>query len=127
MRAEPPCILVVDDSEELREALTDLLEAEGYPVLAVGGGAQALQVLGDGLRPSLILLDQRMPGMSGAQFLEQLRSVPAYAHLTVVSMSALPSAQLAGTQDRLDKPFEMGDLLAVVSRFCPTPSRQQAG
>jgi len=65
-------VLLVDDEEGLRRAAVRFLERRGIRVVAVGDGDEALQVLGrDNF--DVIISDVRMPGMSGAEFLEQLR------------------------------------------------------
>jgi CheY-like chemotaxis protein len=117
MRTAPPCILVVDDSEDLRDALVETLSEEGCEVLAVGGGAQALLLLESGARPHLILLDLLMPQMNGDTFLERLRAVRDYDAVDVVLMSAALVSAPPGIQGQLRKPFELKALLALVDRY----------
>src|SRR5690242_5374004 len=73
-------ILVVEDDADVREALVDVLEAEGFSVAMAEDGAQALDYLGGAApRPALILLDLMMPNMNGLQFREEQLKEPAYA------------------------------------------------
>ncbi len=113
-----PSILIVEDDDGIRDTLVECLGAEGYAVTAVSNGAEALASLGRE-RPGLILVDLVMPVMTGAELLERIRAAPATRDLPVVLMTAaaadarnpLPAADAV-----LSKPFELGDLLAAVSR-----------
>jgi DNA-binding response OmpR family regulator len=70
---EPPRVLVVDDLEDVREMLRDVLEAEGYAV-EVAPDAQTATAKVAALRPQVVLLDIAMPGLSGISALQQLRA-----------------------------------------------------
>jgi two-component system response regulator MprA len=110
-------ILVVEDDEPLRAAITDILSAEGYVVRGAGDGLAALVHLGQGL-PALVLLDMLMPVVSGWVFANALQeggvSVP------VIIMTASPEAaqRLTGLRpvDVLHKPFELPTLVDAVRR-----------
>jgi two-component system, cell cycle sensor histidine kinase and response regulator CckA len=67
-------VLVVDDEEEILAATRDLLEVLGYEVACVTSGSAALQAIDAGLRPGLVLVDQRLPGEDGIQVAEAIRS-----------------------------------------------------
>jgi len=73
MKVLPPrAILVVDDEEQVRNALSRLLGAAGYTVLGAGTGEEGLQTLAT--QPvQLVISDQNMPGMSGIDFLKSVR------------------------------------------------------
>ena len=71
--AAAPRILVVDDNEALRENIAEALELEGYAVTAVGSGARALETLASEPLPAVVLIDVRMPGMSGTELVGRLR------------------------------------------------------
>jgi two-component system chemotaxis response regulator CheY len=120
---EPPkTILVVDDDVEIREALTDVLEEEGYEVRSAANGVEALAMLRRYLAspPSLIVLDLMMPQMNGWQFCEAQRADPALAPIPVLVISAaaleLGRASIAGNP-RLRKPIELAHLLEAVARY----------
>jgi len=83
-------ILVVDDEADIREAMSEELEALGHKVYVVQDGQAALRWLADrGSRPPcLIILDLRMPRMDGWDFLERLRKQSDWIHLPVVVLSA---------------------------------------
>src|SRR4051794_18478515 len=81
-------VLLVDDDGSVRESLTELLEADGYRVVAAENGLRALALLRAGVRPSVVLLDIMMPEMDGWDFrLQQLRD-PELALIPVVVVSA---------------------------------------
>lgn len=114
-------VLVVDDDEDVCEAIRESLEDAGYDVSVAENGAQALASLrASDIFPSLILLDLMMPIMDGAQFLRELRADPRLADLTVVLFSAdggaHASATALGANDGLRKPVQLRQLLAMVAK-----------
>src|SRR4029450_7804636 len=68
-----PLILVVEDHDSARTALTKLLSSTGYDVIEAHNGSDALAKLANGPRPDLILLDLMMPVMDGWEFLQRQR------------------------------------------------------
>lgn len=84
----PQTILVVDDDATVREVVRITLQREGYTVLVTADGFEALEVLHDGGRPDLIVLDLRMPGMDGVEFLHRVRANPELAPLRVLVLTA---------------------------------------
>jgi CheY-like chemotaxis protein len=88
MGERPHLLLVVDDDDELRESLIELLELEGFASRGVRDGREALEFLRGHDPPCLIVLDLMMPVMSGQEFrAEQLRD-PALAAIPVVVLTA---------------------------------------
>jgi DNA-binding NtrC family response regulator len=112
-------ILVVDDDENLRWVTQTQLEDAGYQVMTVPNGEAALSVL-DKQRPSLVLTDLKMPGMSGLDLLQRIRTQEP--DLPVIMMTAFGTIQSAvqavkaGAYDYLTKPIDQEDLLLVVNR-----------
>ncbi|MFH0785925.1 MAG: response regulator [Pseudomonadota bacterium] len=84
--AKEPKILVVDDSISVRLALRDGLIEQGYQVLTVENGKNAMKILQDTL-PDLILSDVYMPEMDGLELCATLHGSPLYAHIPFVVMS----------------------------------------
>ena len=115
-------VLIVDDDDDLRSTLADLLAAEGYKVAAFGDARSALAALEDGQRPFLILLDLMMPGMSGWEFraaqLERaaLASIPVVLVTAATRMLNHDGHALSGLEI-LRKPFDLDVLLALVDRY----------
>jgi CheY-like chemotaxis protein len=113
-------ILVVDDNAALRENISEALELEGYPVEAVAGGRQALEVLARDPLPAVILIDMMMPGMSGRELVAALRGDTRLAPLKIVLVSGMAPARDSLPVDAvLGKPFGVADLLAIVDRLLP--------
>jgi two-component system chemotaxis response regulator CheY len=115
-------IMVVDDDVAIREILQAIFEIEGYRVVMASDGAQALQQLRSGVRPCLILLDLRMPGMDGRTFCQLQRAEPQIAGIPVVILSGdrdAPVVAAALGAECIVKPVDLGDLLSLVGRFCP--------
>jgi len=111
-------ILVVDDHFSVRLFIQKALEQSGYNVKAVSSGAECMQLAISHNRPSLILLDQRMPTMTGLQVLSQLVQDEKARHIPVIMISAESDLEEAassfGVQTVLSKPLELWVLLKTV-------------
>ena len=118
MIAESARILVVEDNRDTAALLRDLLEAEGYRVEAASTGEAAFEMLE--LTPDfdLLVLDLMLPGMSGYEVIERLRTQPDLSSLPVLVLSALSSASARirglrdGADDYMIKPFLPEELVA---------------
>jgi CheY-like chemotaxis protein len=115
-------ILIVEDDYDIREALTEILEGEGYPVRVATNGLEALGVIDGAAAPCLILLDLMMPVMNGWQFRgEQLRR-PRVAGVPVVVISAnsglLQKTASLGAAAVLRKPISIDVLLETIKTHC---------
>ena len=115
-------VMVVDDDDDIRETVGMVLAASGYTAVPAFDGVDALELLGEeGTHPSLILLDLRMPRLSGEQVIRQLRATPALAGIPVVVMSgdggARETAKALGAASCLSKPIELDDLERVVKTY----------
>lgn len=119
-------ILVVDDDEQTRKSLHEVLEAEGYGVVTAANGQEALEKLNEGDAPSLILLDLMMPVMDGWQFLALQKSNPPSRRIPIVLLSGMAFIQDApGVADFISKPIRADKLLACIRRFCGEKSARQ--
>ncbi len=121
MTPAPRLVLVVDDDVDIRDALIDVLEEDGFRAVGASNGAEALDRLHAGLRPDLILLDLMMPVMDGWEFLRRRRGDPEANTIPVVVLSAAgkslrPHVRSLGADEFLEKPVEAEDLLDAVSR-----------
>src|SRR4051812_12376876 len=98
--------------------LTIILEVEGYEVTSAGNGREALDRLGGGPRPDLILLDLMMPVMTGWEFLDQRKQDPRLAAIPVVILSAVsdvaPDLGSLGAAACITKPIGEDRLLDLV-------------
>jgi CheY-like chemotaxis protein len=120
MSSTPLRILVVEDEPDIRELLFTSLSAEAEVETAVDG-QEALERLDRGPLPSVILLDLRMPRLSGEGVLRALEHRPSRP--PVVTMSACTHEPPPGAAAHLDKPFTVGHALSVLKRVtCQTSS-----
>jgi len=112
-------VLIVDDSQEIRDSLQHLLEAEGYTVLLAEHGKDGLDLLRRMEPPCAILLDIQMPVMDGYEFLREKNADPTIAGVPVVVLSATAEAKdLNGAADFIRKPFSIPQLLKAMERHC---------
>ncbi len=118
-------VMIVDDDDDLRETISDVLTSHGYVVSEAGDGATAMAVLQKSASlPQLILLDLVLPDCDGFEFRTR--------QLAERSLAAIPVVVLSGSGDiaaisavlrvkgYLQKPFEPRTLLAAVERHWPS-------
>ena len=114
-------ILVVEDDEDIREVMQEVLAAEGFHVDVATDGLDALGKLEVGAPAPLILLDMMMPRMDGETFLKALRGNPALADALVVVISGNAAAREKASDFQavacLVKPFELDEMLGLVRRI----------
>ena len=114
-------ILVVDDDSDIREVVGEALEFAGYEVATAREGREGL-ALCRSFRPTLILLDLMMPGMSGWEFRSAQQQDPLISTIPVVVVTALGHDPDIAASAVLAKPFRLDDLLAQVRRFAGVPA-----
>jgi type II secretory ATPase GspE/PulE/Tfp pilus assembly ATPase PilB-like protein/CheY-like chemotaxis protein len=101
VRGAGTCVLLVEDEDQLRRVMKDLLEREGYTVAEARDGVQALDQV-DRFAPDVIILDLNLPGLDGYSVLTQLRSRPATRTIPVMVLTA------KGDEDNEVRVFELG-------------------
>jgi len=122
-------VLVVDDSAVVRLLLARTLRADGFTVVEVAGGAEALEVCAR-QRPDLVLLDVEMPQMNGLEVLSVMAGDPDLAGVPVLMLTGLTSgpdvakALELGAQDYLKKPCEPEELRARVRTALALKAKQ---
>jgi len=115
----PPLIVVADDDEQVRSLVTRVLTEAGYEVAAAADGRQALRRVRR-FRPSLVVLDVDMPGLSGLEVARRIRATKVIAQMPILVASAgagqadRAAAAEAGADAYLVKPFRLTELLALV-------------
>ena len=118
----PHQVLVVDDIEDTRDAIVEMLAAKGYDAVGAAAGAIALDLFKAGMRPCVVLLDLRMPDMDGWEVWEWMKRHPALASLPVVVLSTDtsddPRVRAVGMREFLRKPVAGHALVAAVERHC---------
>jgi CheY-like chemotaxis protein len=113
-------VLVVDDDQDIRDALCELLRDEGYDTVAVGNGQEALAYLSSGKVPCVILLDLMMPVMDGWEFRRRQSSDPELSKIPVIVISAAGGARAASiaAEKVLPKPLHLDQVLDVLHQYC---------
>src|ERR1700674_1632143 len=112
--SNPKCILVVDDDDAVREAITETLELEGYCVESAADGLQALEKVKTA-PPDAIVLDLMMPVMDGWTFLEQCRKGKLCTGTPILVTSAVQQLEETASELQVEaclaKPFDLDELL----------------
>jgi DNA-binding response OmpR family regulator len=125
-------VLLVDDDPDLVEVLAETLDLiGGYEVHTAADGATGL-AQAFALQPACIIVDIRMPGLSGYQLVRALRGDVTTAHIPIIIMSALIQDRdalvglLTGADAYLYKPVTQADLLAAIATACRlTPAERR--
>jgi DNA-binding NtrC family response regulator len=117
-------LLIVDDEEAARYGMRRALTTFGYNV-SEAGSAEAARLLLKQQEPDLLLLDVNLPGMSGLDFLRELKSSNGHGPLVIIvtahgSERMAVEAVKAGAHDYLSKPFELDDLRLVIKNAAET-------
>lgn len=114
-------VLIVEDNDDLRALLGEVLDDAGFEVLAVSNGAEALQATRE-WQPDAIVLDLMMPVMDGPAFLRARLRVPWLASVPVLVLTAHPYHQRVldglGPTAVLRKPYDLDELLSAVQALC---------
>lgn len=115
-------ILVAEDERDIRDLIAFTLEFAGYEVVLATNGAEAVALAREA-RPDLVLMDVRMPRMTGYQACEALKETPETREIPVVFLSAkgqdseIQEGMEAGAVDYILKPFAPDELTAQVRRI----------
>lgn len=114
-------VLIVDDSESIREVVNFTLQNEGYEVLVAVDGEDALQYL-DGRPLDIIITDLHMPNVDGLELIRKVREMDGYKHIPILFLttesqaSKKMEAKQAGATGWIIKPFVPAKLLSAISR-----------
>lgn len=122
MPVQPKCILVVDDSAMIRHLVRSALEPAGYHVITAVDGIDALEKLAETPEMALIVLDVRMPRMSGPELLEATERDALYAGPVVMLTTdsgeeSRARAEALGANAWLTKPFRRLEFLSMVAKL----------
>jgi CheY-like chemotaxis protein len=116
-------VLVADDDARNLYALTSMLELHGITVLHTENGRTGIDTLTAHPETDLILMDVMMPEMDGYTATETIRSMPRYAHLPIIAVTAkaMPGDQekslAAGASDHVTKPVDADHLIARIRHW----------
>jgi CheY-like chemotaxis protein len=115
----PTPVLIIDDDADMLECLKDMLEGEAYSVVEARDGQQGLRLIEGGLRPCAIVLDHRMPNVTGAEFVEELDRRKLLDDVPVVLITGdLKAPRPPRANFVLFKPFAPEALLEALRPHC---------
>jgi CheY-like chemotaxis protein len=119
---QPPLLLVIDDEPNICQLLRQELTEAGYRVIEAHDGTSGLAQARQS-QPDLLILDIRMPDMSGYDVVETLRSEPEIDQIPVIMLSVTEAAERSrqvGAQAFINKPVDVPHLLETVARLLST-------
>jgi CheY-like chemotaxis protein len=111
-------VLVVEDDDELRQALAATLARLGVEVDEARDGVEGLERLSGGPLPGAILLDLIMPRLGGEGFLVAVRSQPRLAAIPVITITGGPPHADPRVASHLTKPFDVDELSRILASLC---------
>ena len=122
--ADPPLILVVDDEQSYRDALSVALQREGFLVETAADGPEAIARF-DATRPALVLLDVMLPKISGVDVCRDIRARSRVPIIMVTARNSEIDAVVGlevGADDYVTKPFRLRELIARVRAAAAVPA-----
>jgi len=110
-------VLLVDDEQDVRDLVSEILSRAGYTVRTASDGRDAIEVL-DHVRPSVIIMDLQMPIMNGAEFRQAQRRNREWIKIPTVVMTGTTDEPLLdlAIEETLKKPVRAFKLLEIVGR-----------
>lgn len=117
-------ILVIEDTEDNRQIVRDLLTSAGYETLEATDGAEGV-ALAQSQRPDLILMDIQLPEMDGYEATRRIRGIPELARVPIIAVTSYAlsgdeaKTRAAGCDGYVAKPFSPRQLLAKIREFLP--------
>ena len=114
-------ILIIDDEENLRKTLAEILRANGHTIFQAADGAEAIEFLNDSA-PDLVFCDWKMPSVGGEEILRFMRRSPQHESIPVIIVTAFGSSDSAieaarlGAYDFLTKPFDLDEISLKAER-----------
>jgi len=116
-------ILIVDDDKDLCFNLSCILKEEGHEVVTASDGKQALKTLAKS-SPDLVLLDVKLPGMSGVELLEEMKkigkNIPVIMLTASSDVKSAVKAMKLGAYDYITKPFDDEELILIIKKALHT-------
>jgi len=117
-------ILVVEDTEDNRQIIRDLLSSVGYELIEAADGAEGV-AMAQSQRPDLILMDIQLPQMDGYEATRRIRAIPDLARVPIIAVTSYAlsgdeaKTREAGCDGYVAKPFSPRQLLAKIREFLP--------
>lgn len=122
-----PLVLIVEDHEDTRDMLRIILELEGYAILEVADGLEAVEVAVRE-RPDLVLIDGNLPKLDGLSATRQMHQHESLCSMPIVALSGHDSpefraaARSAGCAASISKPLDFAELISTLHRLLPSYS-----
>jgi two-component system cell cycle response regulator DivK len=117
-------ILVVEDTEDNRKIVRDLLTSVGYELIEAVDGAEGV-TMAQNEKPDLILMDIQLPEMDGYEATRRIRAIPELAAVPIIAVTSYAlsgdeaKTRAAGCDGYVAKPFSPRQLLAKIREFLP--------
>ena len=112
-------VLVIDDDDQIRVSLQDIIESENFPVVTARNGQEGLELLKKDPKPSLIFLDMMMPVMNGRVFLNHFLKDQTLSKIPVYVFSAhAEDSHALGASGLIKKPTEIDYIIKLVNQYC---------
>lgn len=115
-------ILVVDDEPDILKVVSYRIKSHGYDVITAANGEKALEKIIEE-KPDLILLDLRLPGISGREVCEKIKNNEEYKHIPIVFLTAGESDGFEkeckgwGASSYIAKPFDANELKDIIDKY----------
>jgi two-component system cell cycle response regulator DivK len=115
-------ILVVEDQEDNRQIIRDMLSGTGYEILEAENGEEALAAVAK-QRPDLILMDIQMPVLDGYEATRRIKADPGLRSIPIIAITSYAlsgdeqKARAAGCDDYVPKPYSPRQLLAKIHQY----------
>lgn len=108
-------ILLIEDSEDIRDVFASWMEMEGYMTKACGNAEEALQLLRGGLEPCMMLVDLSLPKINGEEFIAKVHeeNISKGAPIYVFSAHSVQTP-IEGTKGWVRKPVDVKQLLGIL-------------
>ena len=120
-------ILLVDDQEDNRRIIRDLIGTTGYELVEAVSGEDGV-AMAESHGPDLILMDIQLPGIDGYEATRRIKANPALAHIPIIAVTSYAlsgddvKARAAGCDDYVTKPFSPRALLAKIREYLAEPA-----
>ena len=117
-------ILVIEDTEDNRQIIRDLMTSAGYEMIEAVDGIEGVATA-ERENPDLILMDIQLPGIDGYEATRRIRAIPALAKVPIIAVTSYAlsgdeaKTRAAGCDGYVAKPFSPRQLLAKVREFLP--------
>lgn len=117
-------ILVIEDQEDNRRIVRDLVTSVGYELVEATSGEEGVAMV-ETNAPDLILMDIQLPGIDGYETTRRIKANPAFQHIPIIAVTSYAlsgderKAREAGCDDYVTKPFSPRVLLAKIRQYLP--------